>query len=200
MPRQAIVSAEGPDERDAALRPHWLREFIGQKEILRRLTIVVNASKRLREPLPHILFDGPRGLGKTTLAMVLPNELGKLIQICSGPALAKPGDLLPFLSNADGASFIFIVEIHRLSRATEEFLYPALHDFRADLVLGEGLEARTINLKLKHFTLIGATTRSGLLPARLRESFGIHEHFEFYIWQELAQIVWITARKCFGSA
>jgi Holliday junction DNA helicase RuvB len=198
MAREPVVKGDTPNDdrqRDAALRPRWLREVIGQKAVVQRLGIVLNACKKLREPLSHILFDGPPGLGKTTFATVLPNELGSSIQMTSGPALSKPADLLPFLTNADEGSFLFIDEIHRMPRVVEEFIYPAMEDFRVDIVLGEGMNARTINLKLKHFTLIGATTRSGLLSSPMRDRFKMHEHLEFYTVEELAEIVRINARK-----
>src|SRR6516164_10826101 len=198
MPRQPVVQAEQPEdprERDAALRPRWLREVIGQRAVVQRLNIVLNACKKLKEPLPHILFDGPPGLGKTTFAHVLPNEMGTSLQLTSGPALAKPADLLPFLTNAAEGSFLFIDEIHRLPRVVEEFIYPAMEDFRIDIVLGEGINARTISMKLKHFTLIGATTRSGMLSGPMRDRFKVHEHLEFYTVPELAQIVRVNARK-----
>jgi Holliday junction DNA helicase RuvB len=145
--------------------------------------------------MAHILFDGPPGLGKTTFATVLPNELGKPIQLTSGPALVKPADLLPFLTNAEEGSFLFIDEIHRMPRVVEEFIYPAMEDFRIDIVLGEGMNARTISMKLKHFTLVGATTRSGMISSPMRDRFKMHEHLEFYTVEELAQIVRINARK-----
>jgi Holliday junction DNA helicase RuvB len=198
MPREAIVQGEQPEEqrqRDAALRPRWLREVIGQKAVVQRLNIVLNACKKLKEPIAHILFDGPPGLGKTTFATVLPNELGTAIQMTSGPALSKPADLLPFLTNVEEGSFLFIDEIHRMPRVVEEFIYPAMEDFRIDIVLGEGLNARTISMKLKRFTLIGATTRSGMLSGPMRDRFKMHEHLEFYSVEELAQIVRINARK-----
>jgi Holliday junction DNA helicase RuvB len=149
----------------------------------------------LKEPVAHILFDGPPGLGKTTFATVLPNELGTTIQMTSGPALSKPGDLLPFLTNADEGSFLFIDEIHRMPRVVEEFIYPAMEDFRADIVLGEGINARTLSMPLKRFTLIGATTRSGMLSGPMRDRFKMHEHLEFYSVEELAEIVRINSRK-----
>lgn len=198
MARQAIVQDSGNNperERDAALRPRWLREVIGQKAVVQRLSIVLNACKKLKEPLSHILFDGPPGLGKTTFATVLPNELGTPIQMTSGPALTTPRDLLPFLTNAEDGSILFIDEIHRMPRIVEEFIYPAMEDFRIDIVLGEGINARTISMKLKHFTLIGATTRSGMLSSPLRDRFKMHEHLEFYSVPELAQIVTINAKK-----
>ena len=199
MARQAIVSAPPPDDdpqqRDVALRPKLLREVIGQRQVVERLGIVLKACKKLKEPVPHILFDGPPGLGKTTFATVLPNEMGTHLQMTSGPALSKPADMLPFLTNAEEASFLFIDEIHRLPRVVEEFIYPAMEDFRIDIVLGEGINARTISMKLKHFTVIGATTRSGMLSGPMRDRFKRHEHLEFYSVEELAQIVRVNARK-----
>src|SRR5436309_880139 len=153
MAREAIVQGDSPEnedkKRDAALRPRFLREVIGQKTVVQRLGIVLKARKKLKEPLSHILFDGPPGLGKTTFATVLPNELGTTIQMTSGPALTKPGDLLPFLTNASEGSILFIDEIHRMPRVVEEFIYPAMEDFRVDIVLGEGINARTISMRLK---------------------------------------------------
>src|SRR5947208_2917546 len=198
MPRQAIVKPEAPEEqrqRDNALRPRWLREIIGQEKVIRRLSIVLNSCKKKKEPLSHILFDGPPGLGKTTFATVLPNELGTTIQFTSGPALTKPADLLPFLTNAGDGTILFIDEIHRMPRVVEEFIYPAMEDFRVDIVLGEGINARTISMPLKHFTLIGATTRSGMLSGPMRDRFKMHEHLDYYTTEELAQIVTINARK-----
>src|SRR5437660_11814216 len=179
MAREAVVQADEPEEerqRDVALRPRWLREVIGQRAVVQRLGITLNACRKLKEPLGHILFDGPPGLGKTTFATVLPNELGTTIQMTSGPALSKPADLLPFLSNAVHGSILFIDEIHRMPRVVEEFLYPAMEDFRIDIVLGEGINARTISMPLQHFTLIGATTRSGLLSRPIRDPPKLHEH------------------------
>jgi Holliday junction DNA helicase RuvB len=134
-------------------------------------------------------------LGKTTFATVLPNELGTSIQMTSGPALTKPGDLLPFLTNAAEGSILFIDEIHRMPRVVEEFIYPAMEDFRVDIVLGDGINARTISMPLKRFTLIGATTRSGMLSGPMRDRFKMHEHLDFYTVDELAEIVTINARK-----
>jgi holliday junction DNA helicase RuvB len=198
MGRQTMLTSSPEDDdrrRDAALRPRLLSEVIGQKAVAQRLGIAVNAAKKLREPLGHILFDGPPGLGKTTFATVLPNELGTSIQITSGPALSKPADLLPFLTNLEEGSILFIDEIHRTPRVVEEFIYPAMEDFRIDIVLGDGLSARTISMNLKHFTLIGATTRSGMLSGPLRDRFRMQEHLEFYSVEELAQIVQVNARK-----
>jgi Holliday junction DNA helicase RuvB len=198
MARQPIVQPDGPDEqkqRDAALRPRWLREVIGQQAVVQRLGVALNACRKLKEPLAHILFDGPPGVGKTTFASVLPNEIGTTIQMTSGPALSKPADMLPFLTNVDEGSILFIDEIHRLPRTVEEFIYPAMEDFRIDIVLGDGINARTISMKLKRFTLVGATTRSGMLSGPMRDRFKMHEHLEFYTVEELARIVTINARK-----
>jgi Holliday junction DNA helicase RuvB len=200
MARQPIIQGAAPNgdddkRRDAALRPRLLREVIGQKPVIQRLEIVLNACRKLKEPLSHILFDGPPGLGKTTFATVLPNELGTSIQMTSGPALTKPADLLPFLTNATEGSVLFIDEIHRMPRVVEEFIYPAMEDFRVDIVLGEGLHARTISMPLKRFTLIGATTRSGMLSGPMRDRFKMHEHLDFYTIEELARIVTINAQK-----
>src|SRR4249919_1522138 len=197
MSRERIVEdvAAQEAEYDSALRPRWLREVIGQKAVVQRLSIVLNACRKLKEPLSHILFDGPPGLGKTTFATVLPHEMGTSIQMTSGPALAKPADLLPFLTNLEEGSILFIDEIHRMPRVVEEFIYPAMEDFRIDIVLGEGMSARTISMPLKRFTLIGATTRSGMLSGPMRDRFRMHEHLEFYSVPELAEIVRSNSRK-----
>ncbi len=199
MAREKVLLADDMPEierqRDVALRPKFLREVIGQIRVAERLQIAVNAAKKLKEPLGHILFDGPPGLGKTTFATVLPNELGTVIQMTSGPALAKPADLLPFLTNLEQGSILFIDEIHRMPRIVEEFIYPAMEDFRIDIVLGEGVNARTINMKLKPFTLIGATTRSGMLSGPMRDRFKMQEHLDYYSVEELAKIVSINAKK-----
>ncbi|HJZ59556.1 MAG TPA: Holliday junction branch migration DNA helicase RuvB, partial [Gemmataceae bacterium] len=198
MAREKVITTASPDEfkrQDAALRPKLLKEVIGQKKVAERLEIAVKASKKLKEPLGHILFDGPPGLGKTTFATVLPNELGTSIQMTSGPALSKPADLLPFLTNLDEGSVLFIDEIHRMPRVVEEFIYPAMEDFRIDIVLGDGMSARTISMQLKRFTLIGATTRSGMLSGPMRDRFKMHEHLEFYSVEELATIVRVNSAK-----
>jgi Holliday junction DNA helicase RuvB len=188
-------SARPIDPIDEKLRPQRLSEIIGQRAVARRLEVCLAAAKKRGEPLPHILFDGPPGLGKTTFATVLHNELGVELNITSGAALDKKMDVMPFLTNASEGSILFIDEIHRLPRAVEEFVYPVMEDFRVDVVLGEGMSARTINLPLKKFTIIGATTRSGMLSGPLRERFGMQEHLEFYDVDDLARIVTINAAK-----
>lgn len=180
---------------DDELRPQRLSEVIGQKKVVERLKIVLDATKKRQEPLAHLLLDGPPGLGKTTLATVLPKELGSEIQITSGPSLSAPKDLLPYLTNASHGSVLFIDEIHRLPPAVEEFIYPAMEDFRVDITLGEGVNARTLNLELNRFTVIGATTRSGLLTAPLRDRFVNYEHLDFYDVDELTTLVKRNARK-----
>ena len=197
MAREKLITAPSDDDRkrDAALRPKLLKEVIGQRKVAERLAIAVKAAKKFKEPLGHILFDGPPGLGKTTFATVLPNELGTSIQMTSGPALSKPADLLPFLTNLEEGSILFIDEIHRTPRVVEEFIYPAMEDFRIDIVLGDGMSARTISYSLKRFTLIGATTRSGMLSGPMRDRFKMHEHLEFYSVDELATIIRVNAAK-----
>jgi len=183
------------DQLEERLRPQKLSEVIGQRTVADRLSIALQAARLRNEPLPHILFDGPPGLGKTTFATVLHNELGVELAITSGAALDKKGDLLPYLTNAVEGSILFIDEIHRMPRTVEEFIYPVMEDFRVDIVIGEGMAARTINLPVKRFTIIGATTRSGMLSAPLRDRFHMHEHLEFYDVDDLARIVLINAGK-----
>src|SRR6476620_9220629 len=183
------------DPMEEKLRPQRLTEVIGQRIVAERLAIALQASKKRGEPLPHILFDGPPGLGKTTFATVLHNELGVELNMTSGPALDKKMDVMPYLTNAAEGSILFIDEIHRLPKTVEEFIYPVMEDFRVDVVLGEGMAARTINLPLKKFTIIGATTRSGMLSGPLRDRFHLHEHLEFYDADDLARIVQVNSGK-----
>jgi len=194
-PRRQGEPERAADPLDEKLRPKRLDEIIGQRNVAERLAIALEASKKRGEPLPHILFDGPPGLGKTTFATVLHNELGVELNMTSGPALDKKMDVMPYLTNASEGSILFIDEIHRLPKTVEEFIYPVMEDFRVDVVLGEGISARTINLPLKKFTIIGATTRSGMLSGPLRDRFHMHEHLEFYEVDELAKIVAINAEK-----
>lgn len=196
MGREAILQGENsPNEEDKSLRPQSISEMVGQLEVRERLKVVVDAAVKRDEPLGHILFDGPPGLGKTTFATCIPKDLGVNFQLTSGPALQAPKDLVPYLTNADEKSILFIDEIHRLPKAVEEYLYTAMEDFRIDIVLGEGTNARTINLQVKPFTLIGATTRSGMLTAPLRDRFPLREHLDFYTNEELAEIIRRNSRK-----
>jgi holliday junction DNA helicase RuvB len=183
------------DDQDRDLRPQRMQDMVGQREVYARLEIAVDAAAKRGEPLGHILFDGPPGLGKTTFAMCIPRDLGVGFQLASGAALAAPKDVIPYLTNAEERSVLFIDEIHRLPKAVEEFLYPAMEDFRIDLTLGEGVNARVINMSLRPFTLIGATTRSGLLSAPLRDRFLMREHLDFYTVDQLAEIVCRNAKK-----
>lgn len=196
MPREPILQRPAEfDDQDRDLRPQRMRDMVGQREVYARLEIAVDAARKRGEPLGHILFDGPPGLGKTTFATCIPRDLGISFQVASGAALAAPKDIIPYLTNAEERSVLFIDEIHRLPKAVEEFLYPAMEDFRIDLTLGEGVNARTINMSLRPFTLIGATTRSGLLSAPLRDRFQMREHLEFYSVEDLAEIIRRNAKK-----
>lgn len=189
--REAILGGtdDNFDDIEGGLRPQRMQDMIGQREVYARLQIAVDAAQKRGETLGHILFDGPPGLGKTTFAMCIPRDLGKTLQIASGAALTAPKDLLPYLTNAGEGSVLFIDEIHRMPKAVEEFLYPAMEDFRIDIALGEGVNARTINMQLRPFTLIGATTRAGMLSAPLRDRFVMREHLDFYTVDELTEIV-----------
>src|SRR5436190_11677567 len=172
-----------------------MQDMVGQREVYARIEIAVDAARKRGDTLGHILFDGPPGLGKTTFATCIPRDLGVNCQIASGAALTAPKDLIPYLTNAEEHSVLFIDEIHRLPKAVEEFLYPAMEDFRIDIALGEGVNARTINMALRPFTLIGATTRAGMLSAPLRDRFVMREHLDFYTVDELAEIVRRNAGK-----
>jgi Holliday junction DNA helicase RuvB len=196
MPREPLVqAAQSIDEEDRVLRPQRMSDMVGQREVYERLGIAVDAARKRSEPLGHILFDGPPGLGKTTFATCIPRDLGVPFQIASGATLKAPKDLIPYLTNAEEGSVLFIDEIHRIPKAVEEFLYPAMEDFRIDITLGEGVNARTLNISLKPFTLIGATTRTGLISAPLRDRFQMREHLDFYSVEELAEIVRRNAVK-----
>jgi Holliday junction DNA helicase RuvB len=183
-----------PEDADRALRPQLLDEFIGQAEARANLHVFIESAKRRGEAMDHTLFHGPPGLGKTTLAQIMAKELGVGFRMTSGPVLAKAGDLAAILTNLEPRDVLFIDEIHRLNPAVEEVLYPALEDFELDLVIGEGPAARTVRIELQPFTLIGATTRMGLLTTPLRDRFGIPTRLQFYTTEELHEIVTRGAR------
>ena len=178
-----------PEDTDRALRPQALEEFVGQAEARANLRIFIESAKMRGEAMDHTLFHGPPGLGKTTLAQIMARELGVGFRMTSGPVLAKPGDLAAILTNLEPRDVLFIDEIHRLSPVVEEVLYPAMEDFALDLVIGEGPAARTVRIDLQPFTLVGATTRLGLLTTPLRDRFGIPTRLQFYTDQELDLIV-----------
>lgn len=181
-------------ENEATLRPKRLDEFIGQQQLKENLSIFIQAARARREPLDHVLLFGPPGLGKTTIATIIANEMGVPIHITSGPAIERPGDLAAILTSMEAGQVLFIDEIHRLSRAVEEVLYPAMEDFQIDIVLGKGAGARSLRLDLPCFTVVGATTRAGLLTSPLRDRFGIVHYFQLYTPEELAQIIRRSAR------
>ncbi len=181
-------------DADRALRPQTLDEFIGQREARSNLKVFIESAKMRGEAMDHVLFHGPPGLGKTTLAQIMARELGVNFRMTSGPVLAKAGDLAAILTNLEARDVLFIDESHRLNPAVEEVLYPALEDFELDLVIGEGPAARTVRIELQPFTLVGATTRMGLLTTPLRDRFGIPTRLEFYSEDELHEIVTRGAR------
>ncbi|MCI7623599.1 MAG: Holliday junction branch migration DNA helicase RuvB [Clostridiales bacterium] len=177
------------DSAEGSLRPKTLDEYIGQEKAKTNLSVFINAAKMRGESLDHVLLHGPPGLGKTTLAGIIANEMGVNMRITSGPAIEKPGDLVAMLTNLNEGDILFVDEIHRLNRAYEEILYPAMEDYAIDIILGKGPSANSIHLDLPHFTLIGATTRSGQLTAPLRDRFGVSLRLELYSPEELRRIV-----------
>ncbi|MGB7316712.1 MAG: Holliday junction branch migration DNA helicase RuvB [Planktotalea sp.] len=194
-PDPTLRPAELPEDFDRALRPQALDEFIGQAGARANLKVFIESARRRGEAMDHTLFHGPPGLGKTTLAQIMSRELGVSFRMTSGPVLAKAGDLAAILTNLEARDVLFIDEIHRLNPAVEEVLYPAMEDFELDLVIGEGPAARTVRIELQPFTLVGATTRLGLLTTPLRDRFGIPTRLEFYTVDELHTIVERNARK-----
>ena len=174
---------------EGSLRPKFLHEYIGQAKAKENLKIYIEAAKKRHEPLDHVLFFGPPGLGKTTLAGIIANEMGVNIKTTAGPAIEKPGDMAAILNNLREGDVLFIDEIHRLNRQVEELLYPAMEDYAIDIVIGRGPAARSVRLELPKFTLVGATTRAGMLTAPLRDRFGVVSHLEFYTVAELQDII-----------
>jgi Holliday junction DNA helicase RuvB len=192
-----IVTAAPVEEEaqyEVGLRPRVLDDYIGQDRVRENLQVAIAAAKQRGESLDHVLLHGPPGLGKTTLAYVIANEMGVPVRATSGPAIEKPGDLLGIVTSLSKGDVLFIDEIHRMSPAIEEILYPALEDYEVDIVIGQGPSARTMKVTLEHFTLIGATTRTGLLTSPLRSRFGIHHRLEFYTPADLEEIVRRSAR------
>lgn len=198
MIEDRIVQAEYEEEKDECveitLRPHDFSEFVGQTKLKENMKIYIEASKSRGEPLDHVLFYGPPGLGKTTLAGIIASEMGVNIKVTSGPAIEKPGDLAAILTNLEEGDLLFIDEIHRMRKTIEEVLYPALEDFNLDIMIGKGPSARSIRLDLPKFTLIGATTKAGSLSGPLRDRFGIIHRLNLYTNKELADVITRSAR------
>ena len=190
-----IERFEGESSEETSLRPGSWNEYIGQEKIKKNLKVFIEASKKRGESLDHILFFGPPGLGKTTLANIIASEMNANIKTTAAPMIEKAGDLAALLTNIEEGDILFIDEIHRMSPAIEEILYPAMEDFRLDIIIGSGPAAQTIKIDLPRFTLIGATTRAGMLSNPLRERFGMHFRMQFYTTEELAQIVVQASRK-----
>lgn len=193
-----VISTQVQEEDlkiEKSLRPQFLSEYIGQEKAKQNLKVYIEAAKQRGEPLDHVLFYGPPGLGKTTLATIIANEMGVHVKITSGPAIGKPGEMAAILNGLQEGDILFVDEIHRLNRQVEEVLYPAMEDYAIDVMIGKGATARSIRLDLPHFTLVGATTRAGLLSAPLRDRFGVMHRLEFYTPDELCTIILHSAKK-----
>ncbi len=196
MARRMITTelTEEDEKIEGSLRPQLLKDYIGQQKAKKNLKVYIEAAKGRGEALDHVLFFGPPGLGKTTLAGVIANEMGVRMRTTSGPAIEKPGDMASILNNLQEGDILFIDEIHRLNRQVEEILYPAMEDFAIDIVIGKGTAAKSLRLELPKFTLVGATTRAGMLTAPLRDRFGVVNRLEFYTVEELEQIILRSAQ------
>ena len=193
-----VISTQVQEEDlvvEKSLRPQTLDEYIGQEKAKKNLKVYIEAAKQRKDALDHVLFFGPPGLGKTTLSGIIANEMGTHMKITSGPAIGKPGEMAAILSGLQEGDVLFVDEIHRLNRQVEEVLYPAMEDYAIDIMIGKGATARSIRLDLPHFTLVGATTRAGLLSAPLRDRFGVIHHLEFYTVEELQTIILHSAVK-----
>jgi len=197
MPRRIIETAKTEEDKrlDVSLRPLRFEDYIGQEKAKNALKIYIEAAKKRGDVLDHVLFYGPPGLGKTTLAGIIANEMGVNIRITSGPAIEKPGDMAAILSGLSEGDVLFVDEIHRLNRQVEELLYPAMEDFAIDIMIGKGVTAKSIRLDLPKFTMVGATTRAGLLTAPLRDRFGVLHHMEYYTDAELERIILNSAKR-----
>jgi Holliday junction DNA helicase RuvB len=195
--KRIILNQETEEDRvtSLSLRPERLQDFVGQKDLVANIRVAIDAAKQRGESLDHMLFSGPPGLGKTSLAHIIAHEMGGKITVTSGPAVERAGDFIGILTNLERGDILFIDEIHRMSKTVEEFLYPAMESYKIDFIVDKGPYAKTINFNLKPFTLIGATTRSGLLASPLRDRFGIFYHIEFYQPFELAEIILNAAKR-----
>ena len=196
MERRMITTEETAEDQkiETSLRPRYLKDYIGQERLKSTLKVYIDAAKSRNEALDHVLFYGPPGLGKTTLSGIIANEMGVRMKVTSGPAIEKPGEMAAILNNLQEGDVLFVDEIHRLNRQVEEVLYPAMEDFAIDIMLGKEATARSVRLELPHFTLVGATTRAGLLTAPLRDRFGVVQKLEFYTPQELKLIILNSAK------